>query len=99
MATRKLRKRRTKRTFKFVLFICLGLLATVGVAVASQEQKLNEIIEEQEELTQEYVSLQNESERLERMIEYAQSDEYKLQYAREHLGYVKPDDIKFDLGD
>ena len=31
------------------------------------------------------------------MIEYAQSEEYILQYAREKLGFVKPDDIQFSV--
>jgi hypothetical protein len=33
------------------------------------------------------------------MIEYAKSDEYRVQYAREKLGLVLPDDIKFDITD
>ena len=40
-------------------------------------------------------ALRVEEERLERMLEYMQTDDYLLQYAREKLGYVFPDDIKF----
>ena len=43
--------------------------------------------------------LQNEEQRLEYMIEYAKSEEYLIQYAREKLGFVLPDDVKFDIED
>ena len=44
-------------------------------------------------------ALQAEEQRLEYMIDYAKSDEYRVQYAREKLGLVLPDDIKFDITD
>ena len=31
------------------------------------------------------------------MIEYSGSESYLIQYAREKLGYVRPDEIKFDI--
>ena len=46
-------------------------------------------------LGREKVTFLAEGERLERMLEYMQTDEYLLQYAREKLGYVFPGDIKF----
>ena len=63
----------------------------------SQEQKLNEIAEQEAARQAEYEALQNEEQRLQYMIEYAKSEEYLLQYAREKLGFVLPDDIKFDI--
>ena len=48
-------------------------------------------------MQQQYQALQNEAQRLEYMIEYAKSEEYLIQYAREKLGFVLPDDIKFDI--
>ena len=36
-----------------------------------------------------------EKERLERMLEYMHTTDYMIQYAREKLGYVFPDDFKF----
>ena len=48
-------------------------------------------------MSEEYAALQIEKQRIEYMIEYAQSEEYLLQYAREKLGYVKPGDVKFSV--
>lgn len=50
-------------------------------------------------MDEQYAALQAEEQRLEYMIEYAKSDEYRVQYAREKLGLVLPDDIKFDITD
>lgn len=81
----------------------LGLLVGLFCAVAfvmvfvGQENKLAAIEEEQQSLSQEYEALELEKQRIEYMIEYAQSEEYILQYAREKLGFVKPDDIQFSV--
>ena len=41
---------------------------------------------------------QNEEKaRLEYMIEYSGSESYLIQYPREKLGYVRSDEIKFDI--
>ena len=69
----------------------------VCVVLFSQEGKLHAIAAEQAALNEEYDSLLIEKQRIEYMIEYAQSEEYILQYAREKLGFVMPDDIKFSV--
>jgi len=56
---------------------------------------LTTITEETALLQTELDKLKVEQERLERMLEYMQTDDYLLQYAREKLGYVFPNDIKF----
>ena len=61
----------------------------------SQQTKLTSIAEETAALQQQLDALKVEEERLERMLEYMQTEEYLLQYAREKLGYVFPNDIKF----
>ena len=96
-SSRKNRKRRL--TVRFALVACALLLYALGMVIRSQGVKLKEIRAEQDALQQEYLALQNEQQRLERMIEYAKSDEYLIQYAREKLGYVLPDDIKFHIED
>lgn len=73
------------------------LAAALGVVFVSQERKMEAIRQEQQALGDEYAALQVERQRIEYMIEYAQSEEYLLQYAREKLGYVKPEDIKFSV--
>ena len=67
----------------------------LGGVYLSQQTKLKSISEQKTELQSELDALSIEEERLERTLEYMQTDEYKLQYAREKLGYVFPDDIKF----
>lgn len=74
--------------------LVLGLLLLAGVAV-SQSGKLDEIYLRQEELTTAYDTLLLEQNRLEYMKEYAQTDEYLQQYAREKFGYLGPNDYKF----
>lgn len=78
------------------------MLTVVCVAIAcmvfmAQEQKLSDIHKETAALEQEYEALLNEQQRVEYMIEYAQSTDYLLQYAREKLGYVRENDIKFNI--
>lgn len=91
------KKYRVKPRFIFVLVVVL--LALAGAALFSQEQKLAEIESKKQALADEYDELENEKQRLQYMIEYAQTDEYLIQYAREKLGFVAPDDIKFDIGE
>lgn len=90
-------KRRLKATPRFIMLLTLLCLVFAVAVFLSQNAKLNEIALEQSELEVEYAALQAEEQRLEYMIEYAKSDEYRVQYAREKLGLVLPDDIKFDI--
>ena len=77
----------------------VGLIAAVIIAVVlySQEVKLRTIYAEQAELEEVIAGQQEEMDRLEYMIEYTGSESYLIQYAREKLGYVRPDEIKFDV--
>lgn len=88
-----------KKHTKKPLGLLVGLFCATAFVVVfiGQENKLAAIEEEQAALSQEYEALELEKQRIEYMIEYAQSEEYILQYAREKLGFVKPDDIQFSL--
>ena len=92
-------KEKSKRFKKIRLAFLTGalLVAALGMVFLSQERKLEVIRQEQQALSEEYAALQIEKQRIEYMIEYAQSEEYLLQYAREKLGYVKPGDVKFSV--
>lgn len=74
--------------------VCVVMACAVFV---TQEQKFSEIRAETQALEQEYEALLNEQQRVEYMIEYAHSTDYLLQYAREKLGYVRENDIKFNI--
>lgn len=86
-----------KTTPKFFFLLTLICIAAACFVYVSQEQKLQDIKSETEALQEEYDGLLSEKQRIEYMIEYAQSDTYRIQYAREKLGYVGENDIKFDI--
>lgn len=77
-----------------ILFFILTFFVLGGVYL-SQQTKLSTIAEEKLALQSELDSLKVEEERLERMLEYMRTTDYMIQYAREKLGYVFPDDWKF----
>lgn len=90
-------KRKFKITPKFIALLTVLCVVFACMIYFSQEQKLEEIAAQEALLQEEYDAMQNEEQRLQYMIEYAKSDEYLIQYAREKLGFVLPDDIKFNI--
>ena len=90
-------KRKFRITPKFIVLLTVLCVIFACTLYISQEQKLKEIADKEAALQDEYSTLQNEEQRLQYMIEYAKSEEYLIQYAREKLGLVLPDDIKFDI--
>ena len=93
---KRVRKRNKKRMRAFAVgFVALAFI--IAAVLISQQKKLDAIAEEQAQL-QEVIAAQNEEKaRLEYMIEYSGSESYLIHYAREKLGYVRPDEIKFDI--
>ncbi|NLI55051.1 MAG: hypothetical protein GX417_12145 [Clostridiales bacterium] len=77
-----------------ILFFILTFFVLGGVYL-SQQTKLKSIAEQKVELQTELDSLNVQQERLERMLEYMQTTDYLIQYAREKLGYVFEGDWKF----
>ncbi len=77
-----------------ILFFILTIFVLGGVYL-SQRTKLSSIAEKKIELQTELDAKKVEQERLERMLEYMQTTDYMIQYAREKLGYVFEDDWKF----
>jgi cell division protein FtsB len=90
-------KGKFKVRFRFAALAFLAGACVIGAVFYAQEQKLKEIYQEQSELQAKYDTLQNEKQRTELMIEYAHSDEYLLEYAREKLGYIKENEIQFEI--
>ena len=89
------KKTRFKLKTRYVIPAFLLAFCIMSGIYLSQQTKLTAITEETAALQQQLDALKVEEERLERMLEYMQTDEYLLQYAREKLGYVFPNDIKF----
>ena len=92
-------RRKLRITPKFIALLAMLCVAFACFIYFSQQHKLDEIEAKRSALQAEYDALQNEEQRLEYMIEYAKSDEFMIQYAREKLGFVLPDDIKFKIED
>lgn len=86
-------------TPKLLIALCAVVAVFVVVILVGQSNRQAQISAQMKELEEEYKLLSNEKQRLENMVEYVHSDEYLLQYAREKLGFVKQDDIKFNTGD
>lgn len=80
---------------RYIIMAFILAFFVLGGVFLSQQTKLKSIREQKAALQSDLDALSVEEERLERMLEYMQTDEYKLQYAREKLGYVFPDDVKF----
>ena len=80
---------------RYIIMAFVLAFFILGGVYLSQQTKLRSIEESKIGLQSELDALSVEEERLERMLEYMQTDEYKLQYAREKLGYVFSDDVKF----
>lgn len=96
MANGRRKKNKHGRVVALVCLLCVGL---AGAVLLSQQRKLHSIAEEQEALLKEIAVQEDEMDRMEYMIEYSQNEAYLIQYAREKLGYVRPDEIKFDIAD
>lgn len=92
-------KKKTKKNKRLKTASLAGAIGVLVIAAVlySQEVKLRAIYAEQDELQKEIASQEDEMDRLEYMIEYSGSESYLIQYAREKLGYIRPDEIKFDV--
>ncbi len=88
-----------KATPKLLVALCAVAAVFVAVILIGQANMQTEIASKMQQLEEEYKLLSNEKQRLENMVEYVHSEEYLIQYAREKLGFVKQNDIKFDTGE
>lgn len=80
---------------RYIILFFILVFFVLGGVFLSQQTKLSSIAEEKVALQAELDQLKVEEERLERMLEYMQTTDYMIQYAREKLGYVFEDDWKF----
>ena len=78
-----------------ILLGCCLVLLGLSFVYLSQSAKLNEIDKEKAQLNESFEAMLLEEQRLNGMLGYVQTDAYMMQYAREKLGYVSPDDYKF----
>lgn len=89
-------------TWKQILVLSAAALLFVGFVVffatgmKTQRDKLRDLQQERWELENKIDELTREQERLQSDLEFAKSLEGLLQYARDHLGYVEPGDIRIE---
>lgn len=89
------KKRRFKLKAGYIMLAFLLAFCVLGGIYLSQQTRLDSIADDKDSLQSQLDSLKVEEERLSRMLEYMQTNDYLLQYAREKLGYVYPNDLKF----
>lgn len=80
---------------RYIILFFILVFFVLGGVYLSQQTKLTSIADEKETLQAKLDQDKVEEERLERMLEYMQTTDYMIQYAREKLGYVFEDDWKF----
>ncbi|MGI6193738.1 MAG: FtsB family cell division protein [Christensenellales bacterium] len=78
--------------FPAMLFVMLGFFA---VTLMDQQARMNSMAQEEEQLNQYLSDLSTERDRLDRMIDYAGTDAYIEQMARDILGWVKKGETRF----
>ncbi|MBO4562535.1 MAG: cell division protein FtsL [Clostridia bacterium] len=81
------------------VLLFLGFIAFIVTQLRSQQKKLAELMQEKQRLNDEIDYLSREQERLQSDLEYVKSLEGLLQYARDNLGYIGPDDIREGSGE
>lgn len=84
-----------KKKFRLKPFLVGVALVFAVLTFITQQQRMAQIVQEREELEQQRIQLMNKTQRLERMLQYSQSDSYIEQMAHKRLGWVKPGDILF----
>ncbi|MBQ1771573.1 MAG: septum formation initiator family protein [Clostridia bacterium] len=89
------KKKKFRLRAGYVILAFLLLVCILGGVYLSQETRIETIAVEKATLQSELDKLKVEEERLERTLEYMGTNDYLLQYAREKLGYVYSNDIKF----
>lgn len=80
---------------RYIILFFILVFFVLGGVFLSQQTKLESIADEKLILQAQLDQFKVEEERLERMLEYMQTTDYMIQYAREKLGYVFEDDWKF----
>ena len=92
-------KKKKKKQFKlkagYIILAFLLAFCILGGIYLSQQTRLDSIAAQKKELQTQLDELEVEEERLTRTLEYMNTTDYLIQYAREKLGYIFPDDYKF----
>ena len=85
--------KKNRRALKLFLIGAGAILA--ALTFITQGQRMNELRAENEALQTQLLERQNMTQRLERMIQYSQTDEYIERMALKRFGMIKEGDILF----
>lgn len=88
-----------KIRFRFYVFVLCAVMLYAGYALVSQWMEMNRLKAEQQALQQQIDSAKLTMDKLNNLIEIADSDEYIESVAREKLGWVKPGETRFVIKD
>ncbi len=83
--------------FSGILVLFIAAFLSAIAAYRARIRRAKEIDEETEALKQKLHELENRRETLEGMVEYTESEEFLIRYAREYLGYMFEGDIRIDV--
>ena len=92
MALKRIRKLNKKR---LLTITCVALLVYIGVVLIVQEDKLHALDAQKQEIRAQIEEIQDEGREYESAIEYAESEGYVEQEARDKLGMVKEGELQF----
>lgn len=102
-STKKTRKRihRRRRIYYIAIAVLAVLIAvTLFVVIPEAERRTaqaNEIEKAKQQKLEELRALELKLDTMQGKIQYTESEEYLLRYAREYLGYMLPGDIRIDV--
>ncbi len=86
-------KKKNRRSLKLFLIGAGAILATL--TFITQAQRMQDIRAEREALESQLLERQNQTQRLERMIQYSQTDAYVERMALKQFGMIKEGEILF----
>ncbi len=102
-STKKTRKRilRKRRIYYIAIAVLAVLIAvTLFIVIPEAERRTaqaNEIEKAKQQKLEELRALELKLDTMQGKIQYTESEEYLLRYAREYLGYMLPGDIRIDV--
>ncbi len=102
-STKKPRSRilRRRRIYYIAIAVLAVLIAvTLFIVIPEAERRIaqaNEIEKAKQQKLEELRALELKLDTMQGKIQYTESEEYLLRYAREYLGYMLPGDIRIDV--
>ncbi len=92
-------KTKRKIRFRFYVIVALAVLAYAGYALVSQWIEIKKLNAERQALQEQIKNATLTIDKLNNLIEIADTDEYIESVAREKLGWVKPGETRFVIKD